>query len=154
MSEEEYIETATGKWEAVIGLEVHAQVISESKLFSSSSTKFGAAPNENVSFVDAALPGVLPVLNSFCVDQAIKTGLGLNGTVNLVSRFDRKNYFYADLPQGYQISQYKYPIISGGYIDIEKADGSVRRVNLERIHIEQDAGKVFMTRVRLSHLLI
>ena len=141
MSEEEYIETATGKWEAVIGLEVHAQVISESKLFSSSSTKFGAAPNENVSFVDAALPGVLPVLNSFCVDQAIKTGLGLNGTVNLVSRFDRKNYFYADLPQGYQISQYKYPIISGGYIDIEKADGSVRRVNLERIHIEQDAGK-------------
>ena len=141
MSEEKYIETATGKWEAVIGLEVHAQVISESKLFSSSSTKFGAAPNENVSFVDAALPGVLPVLNSFCVDQAIKTGLGLNGTVNLVSRFDRKNYFYADLPQGYQISQYKYPIISGGYIDIETADGSVRRVNLERIHIEQDAGK-------------
>ena len=141
MSEEKYIETATGKWEAVIGLEVHAQVISESKLFSSSSTKFGAAPNENVSFVDAALPGVLPVLNSFCVDQAIKTGLGLNGTVNLVSRFDRKNYFYADLPQGYQISQYKYPIISGGYIDIEKADGSIRRVNLERIHIEQDAGK-------------
>ena len=87
------------------------------------------------------MPGVLPVLNSFCVDQAIKTGLGLNGTVNLVSRFDRKNYFYADLPQGYQISQYKYPIISGGYIDIEKADGSIRRVNLERIHIEQDAGK-------------
>lgn len=141
MSEEKYIETATGKWAAVIGLEVHAQVISESKLFSTSSTKFGAAPNENVSFVDAALPGVLPVLNSFCVDQAIKTGLGLNGTVNLVSRFDRKNYFYADLPQGYQISQYKYPIISGGYIDIEKADGNVRRVNLERIHIEQDAGK-------------
>ena len=141
MSEEKYIKTATGKWEAVIGLEVHAQVISESKLFSSSSTKFGAAPNENVSFVDAALPGVLPVINSFCVDQAIKTGLGLNGTVNLVSRFDRKNYFYADLPQGYQISQYKYPIISGGYIDIEKSDGNIRRVNLERIHIEQDAGK-------------
>ena len=141
MSEEKYIETATGKWEAVIGLEVHAQVISESKLFSSSSTKFGAAPNENVSFVDAALPGVLPVINSFCVDQAIKTGLGLNGAVNLVSRFDRKNYFYADLPQGYQISQYKYPIISGGYIDIEKSDGNIRRVNLERIHIEQDAGK-------------
>ena len=141
MSEEKYIETATGKWEAVIGLEVHAQVISESKLFSSSSTKFGAAPNENVSFVDAALPGVLPVINSFCVDQTIKTGLGLNGTVNLVSRFDRKNYFYADLPQGYQISQYKYPIISGGYIDIEKSDGNTRRVNLERIHIEQDAGK-------------
>lgn len=141
MSEEKYIETATGKWEAVIGLEVHAQIISESKLFSSSSTKFGAAPNENVSFVDAALPGVLPVINSFCVDQAIKTGLGLNGTINLVSSFDRKNYFYADLPQGYQITQYKHPIISGGYIDIEKTDGSTRRVNLERIHIEQDAGK-------------
>lgn len=137
----EYVETSTGKWEVVIGLEVHAQVISESKLFSSASTKFGAAPNEHVSFVDAALPGVLPVLNSFCVDQAIKTGLGLEGHVNLVSRFDRKNYFYADLPQGYQISQYKYPIISGGHIDVEKPDGSIRRVNLERIHIEQDAGK-------------
>lgn len=137
----EYVETSSGKWEVVIGLEVHAQVISESKLFSSASTKFGAAPNEHVSFVDAALPGVLPVLNSFCVDQAIKTGLGLNAHINLVSRFDRKNYFYADLPQGYQISQYKYPIISGGYIDLEKPNGSVRRVNLERIHIEQDAGK-------------
>lgn len=137
----EYVETSTGKWEVVIGLEVHAQVISESKLFSSASTKFGASPNEHVSFVDAALPGVLPVLNSFCVDQAIKTGLGLEGQVNLVSRFDRKNYFYADLPQGYQISQYKYPIISGGHIDVEKPDGSIRRVNLERIHIEQDAGK-------------
>lgn len=138
---EDYVETATGKWEVVIGLEVHAQVISKSKLFSNASTEFGVSPNKNVSFVDAALPGVLPVINSFCVDQAIKTGLGLNGHVNLVSRFDRKNYFYADLPQGYQISQYKYPIISGGYIDLEKADGSVRRVNLERIHIEQDAGK-------------
>lgn len=137
----DYIETSTGKWEVVIGLEVHAQVISNSKLFSTASTEFGSSPNENVSFVDAALPGVLPVINSFCVDQAIKTGLGLNGHVNLVSRFDRKNYFYADLPQGYQISQYKYPIISGGYIDIEKDDGRVRRVNLERIHIEQDAGK-------------
>ncbi|MBR1733853.1 MAG: Asp-tRNA(Asn)/Glu-tRNA(Gln) amidotransferase subunit GatB [Alphaproteobacteria bacterium] len=136
-----YIETSTGKWEVVIGLEVHAQVISNSKLFSNASTSFGASPNTNVSFVDAALPGVLPVINSFCVDQAIKTGLGLNGHVNLVSRFDRKNYFYADLPQGYQISQYKYPIISGGYIDIDKEDGSTRRINLERIHIEQDAGK-------------
>lgn len=139
--QEENVKAAKGEWEAVIGLEVHAQIISQSKLFSSSSTKFGASPNENVSFFDAAFPGVLPVINSFCVDQAIKTGLGLNGTVNLVSRFDRKNYFYADLPSGYQISQYEYPIISGGYIDIEKASGSVRRINLERIHIEQDAGK-------------
>ncbi|MDR3187066.1 MAG: Asp-tRNA(Asn)/Glu-tRNA(Gln) amidotransferase subunit GatB [Holosporaceae bacterium] len=135
------IETTGGKWEVVIGLEVHAQIISNSKLFSSASTKFGIAPNENVSFVDAALPGVLPVMNSFCVDQAIKTGLGLNGNINLVSLFDRKNYFYPDLPQGYQISQYKHPLVSGGYIDIEKADGSVRKINLERIHMEQDAGK-------------
>jgi aspartyl-tRNA(Asn)/glutamyl-tRNA(Gln) amidotransferase subunit B len=125
----------------VIGLEVHAQIVSNSKLFSSASTKFGAAPNENVSLVDAALPGVLPVINSFCIDQAIKTGLGLNGDINLVSIFDRKNYFYPDLPQGYQISQYKHPIVSGGYIEIEIADGSARKINLERIHVEQDAGK-------------
>ncbi|GHU16271.1 aspartyl/glutamyl-tRNA(Asn/Gln) amidotransferase subunit B [Alphaproteobacteria bacterium] len=136
-----YIETSTGKWEIVIGLEVHAQVISNSKLFSSASTKFGSAPNENVSFVDAAFPGVLPVINTFCIDQAIKTGLGLNGNINLVSYFDRKNYFYADLPQGYQISQYKHPIVSDGYVEIEDEDGEVKRVNLERIHIEQDAGK-------------
>ncbi|MDR2682197.1 MAG: Asp-tRNA(Asn)/Glu-tRNA(Gln) amidotransferase subunit GatB [Holosporaceae bacterium] len=136
-----YIETSTGKWEVVIGLEVHAQMISNSKLFSAASTKFGAAPNENVSFVDAAFPGVLPVINSFCVDQAIKTGLGLNGTINLVSHFDRKNYFYADLPQGYQISQYKSPIISGGHVEIEDENGEARKVRLERIHVEQDAGK-------------
>ncbi len=139
--EEDYLVTSTGKWEIVIGLEVHAQVISESKLFSTASTKFGVAPNENVSFVDAALPGVLPVINSFCIDQAIKTGLGINGTINLTSAFDRKNYFYADLPQGYQITQFYHPIISGGYVDIERSDGEIRRVNIERIHIEQDAGK-------------
>lgn len=138
---EEYVETATGKWEVVIGLEVHAQIISNSKLFSSASTTFGGAPNENVSFIDAALPGVLPVINSFCIDQAIKTGLGLNGKINLVSFFDRKNYFYADLPFGYQISQFNRPIVTGGYVDVEKENGSVRRINLERIHIEQDAGK-------------
>jgi aspartyl-tRNA(Asn)/glutamyl-tRNA(Gln) amidotransferase subunit B len=137
----EYIETASGKWEVVIGLEVHAQIISASKLFSNAPTTFGVAPNENVSFIDVALPGVLPVINSFCIDQAIKTGLGLNGVVNLMSCFDRKNYFYADLPQGYQISQYKYPLISNGYVDIEKDNGDMRRVNLERIHVEQDAGK-------------
>lgn len=137
----EYIKSQSGEWEVVIGLEVHAQVISNSKLFSSAPVRFGDGPNENVSFVDAALPGVLPVINSFCVDQAIKTGLGLNGHVNEVSYFDRKNYFYADLPQGYQISQYKHPIVSGGYIDVETSEGDVRRINLERIHIEQDAGK-------------
>ena len=136
-----YIETESGKWEVVIGLEIHAQIISKSKLFSSASTKFGAGPNENVSYVDAALPGVLPVINSFCVDQAIRTGLGLNAEINKVSFFDRKNYFYADLPQGYQITQYFHPIISGGYIDIEKDDGGTRRVNIHHIHIEQDAGK-------------
>lgn len=136
-----YIETESGKWEVVIGLEIHAQIISESKLFSSASTKFGAGPNENVSYVDAALPGVLPVINSFCVDQAIRTGLGLNAEINKVSFFDRKNYFYADLPQGYQITQYFHPIVSGGYIDIEKEGGETRRVNIHHIHIEQDAGK-------------
>ncbi|MDR3179687.1 MAG: Asp-tRNA(Asn)/Glu-tRNA(Gln) amidotransferase subunit GatB [Holosporaceae bacterium] len=136
-----HLETSTGKWEMVIGLEVHAQVISNGKLFSAASTKFGVAPNENVSFVDAAFPGVLPVLNSFCVDQAIKTGLGLNGTINHISHFDRKNYFYADLPQGYQISQYKHPIISGGHVDIEDKNGETRKIRLERIHLEQDAGK-------------
>ena len=136
-----YIETESGKWEVVIGLEIHAQIISESKLFSNASTKFGAGPNENVSYVDAALPGVLPVINSFCVDQAIRTGLGLNAEINKVSFFDRKNYFYADLPQGYQITQYFHPIVSGGYVDIEKEDGGVRRVNIHHIHIEQDAGK-------------
>ena len=136
-----YIETESGKWEVVIGLEIYAQIISESKLFSNASTKFGAGPNENVSYVDAALPGVLPVINSFCVDQAIRTGLGLNAEINKVSFFDRKNYFYADLPQGYQITQYFHPIVSGGYVDIEKEDGGVRRVNIHHIHIEQDAGK-------------
>ena len=136
-----YIETESGKWEVVIGLEIHAQIISNSKLFSSASTKFGAGPNENVSYVDAALPGVLPVINSFCVDQAIRTGLGLNAEINKVSFFDRKNYFYADLPQGYQITQYFHPIISGGYIDIERENGETHRVNIHHVHIEQDAGK-------------
>ncbi|MBE6446915.1 MAG: Asp-tRNA(Asn)/Glu-tRNA(Gln) amidotransferase subunit GatB [Alphaproteobacteria bacterium] len=136
-----YIETSTGKWEVVIGLEIHAQIISNSKLFSSASAAFGGNPNEHVCYVDAALPGTLPVLNSYCVDQAIKTGLGLNATINKISFFDRKNYFYADLPPGYQITQFSHPIISGGYIDLEKDDGSVHRINLHHIHIEQDAGK-------------
>lgn len=136
-----YIETSTGLWEAVIGLEVHAQVISNAKLFSTAATSFGAMPNENVSFVDAALPGVLPVINEFCVDQAIKTGLGVNATINLVSHFDRKNYFYPDLPQGYQISQFKHPIVSDGVVTIETEDGEKHDIRIERIHLEQDAGK-------------
>ena len=136
-----YIQTSTGLWEAVIGLEVHAQVISNAKLFSHASAKFGAMPNENVSFVDAALPGVLPVINEFCVDQAIKTGLALNAKINLVSHFDRKNYFYPDLPQGYQISQFKHPIVSDGLVTVETEDGTKRDIRIERIHLEQDAGK-------------
>jgi aspartyl-tRNA(Asn)/glutamyl-tRNA(Gln) amidotransferase subunit B len=130
----------TGEWEVVIGLEVHAQVSSKAKLFSGSSTEFGAEPNSQVSFVDAAMPGMLPVLNKFCVEQAVKTGLGLNAQINLVSSFDRKNYFYPDLPQGYQISQFYYPIVGAGKIDI-LVEGELKTINIERIHLEQDAGK-------------
>ena len=111
-------------WEVIIGLEVHAQISTKSKLFSSSPTEFGADPNEHVSFYDAAMPGMLPVLNTYAVDQAIKTGIAINGTVNKISRFDRKNYFYPDLPSGYQITQMFFPIITGGYIDIILQDGS------------------------------
>ncbi|MDR0407012.1 MAG: Asp-tRNA(Asn)/Glu-tRNA(Gln) amidotransferase subunit GatB [Holosporales bacterium] len=131
----------TGFWEVVIGLEVHAQIVSQSKLFSSAPTQFGAEPNTQVSFVDAAFPGMLPVLNSFCVDQAIKTGLGLNACINPVSIFERKNYFYPDLPSGYQISQYQYPIVGEGWLDIELTPEEVRRIGIERLHLEQDAGK-------------
>ena len=130
----------TGEWEVVIGLEVHAQVTSKAKLFSGSSTEFGAEPNSQVSFVDAAMPGMLPVLNKFCVEQAVKTGLGLNAQINLVSAFDRKNYFYPDLPQGYQISQFYKPIVGAGKMDII-VDGEVKTINIERLHLEQDAGK-------------
>jgi len=135
------IEGRTGLWEVVIGLEVHAQVSSNSKLFSGSSAAFGAGPNEHVSLVDAAMPGMLPVINRFCVEQAVRTGLGINAEVNLVSVFDRKNYFYADLPQGYQISQYKQPIIGEGSITIDLKDGTTRAIGIERLHLEQDAGK-------------
>ncbi len=131
----------TGLWEVVIGLEVHAQINSKAKLFSGSATEFGADPNTQVNFLDAGMPGMLPVINGFCVDQAIKTGLGLNGTINHVSVFDRKNYFYADLPTGYQISQFTRPVVTGGYLDIDLEDEKIKRVNLTRIHIEQDAGK-------------
>lgn len=142
----DYIKGETGDWEIIIGLEVHAQVASNSKLFSGSSTEYGSEPNSQVSLVDAGMPGMLPVLNEFCVEQAVKTGLGLNAKINLFSRFDRKNYFYVDLPQGYQISQFEHPIVGEGEIDILPidADGNVGEevtVGIERLHLEQDAGK-------------
>jgi aspartyl-tRNA(Asn)/glutamyl-tRNA(Gln) amidotransferase subunit B len=136
------IEGQTGQWEIVVGLEVHAQVISHSKLFSGASTTFGGDPNTQVSLVDAAFPGMLPVINHECVAQAIRTGLGLNAQINLTSRFDRKNYFYADLPQGYQISQFEHPIVGTGTIAIELANGETRSIGITRLHLEQDAGKL------------
>jgi len=137
----DYIEGHNGPWEVVLGLEVHAQVISKSKLFSGAATDFGAEPNSQVSFVDAAFPGMLPVINGFCVEQAVKTGLGLNAQINHRSVFDRKNYFYADLPAGYQISQYLQPIVGKGTIVIDLPDGRSRQVGITRLHLEQDAGK-------------
>ncbi|MFN3623818.1 MAG: Asp-tRNA(Asn)/Glu-tRNA(Gln) amidotransferase subunit GatB [Hyphomicrobium sp.] len=134
------IEGATGSWEVIIGLEVHAQVASKSKLFSGAATEFGAEPNSHVSLVDAAMPGMLPVINSECIAQAVRTGLGLNAKINLKSVFDRKNYFYPDLPQGYQISQYKQPIVGEGEVEID-VDGETMTVGIERLHLEQDAGK-------------
>ena len=135
------IEGRSGPWEVVIGMEVHAQVLAQSKLFSGSSTAFGAAPNAQVSLVDAAMPGMLPVINRTCVEQAVRTGLGLGAQINPVSTFDRKNYFYPDLPQGYQISQYKQPIVGQGQVVIDKPDGSQRAIGITRLHLEQDAGK-------------
>ncbi len=138
---ENLIPGATGDWEVVVGMEVHAQVTSESKLFSGASTAFGGAPNAHVSLVDAAMPGMLPVINEVCVRQAVRTGLGLKAAINLRSVFDRKNYFYPDLPQGYQISQYKHPIVGEGEILVDLPKGEQIRVGVERIHLEQDAGK-------------
>ena len=135
------ISGAKAEWELVIGLEVHAQVASNAKLFSGASTTFGAEPNANVAFVDAAMPGMLPVVNEFCVAQAVRTGLGLKAQINLRSAFDRKNYFYPDLPQGYQISQLYHPIVGEGEVIVDMAPGIARRVRIERIHLEQDAGK-------------
>ena len=132
---------ATGDWELVIGLEVHAQVATAAKLFSGASTQFGAEPNSNVAFVDAGMPGMLPVINEGCVAQAVRTGLGLKAEINLWSAFDRKNYFYPDLPQGYQISQLYHPIVGEGEVLVEMGNGTARRVRIERIHLEQDAGK-------------
>ncbi|NYZ11422.1 Asp-tRNA(Asn)/Glu-tRNA(Gln) amidotransferase subunit GatB [Azospirillum sp. RWY-5-1] len=136
-----YIQGETGDWEMVIGLEVHAQVISNAKLFSGAATDFGAEPNSQVSFVDAAFPGMLPVINERCVEQAVRTGLGLKAQINLFSVFDRKNYFYADLPAGYQISQYTQPIVGKGEIVLDLPDGGSRTVGITRLHLEQDAGK-------------
>jgi aspartyl-tRNA(Asn)/glutamyl-tRNA(Gln) amidotransferase subunit B len=135
------IEGATGTWEVVVGLEVHAQVTSQAKLFSGAATAFGAEPNSQVSFVDAGFPGMLPVINGECVAQAVRTGLGLNARINTVSRFDRKNYFYADLPSGYQISQFEHPIVGTGEVEIVLADGSTKLIGITRLHLEQDAGK-------------
>ncbi|MBK8210160.1 MAG: Asp-tRNA(Asn)/Glu-tRNA(Gln) amidotransferase subunit GatB [Rhodospirillales bacterium] len=131
----------SGDWEVVIGLEVHAQVISRSKLFSGAATDFGAEPNTQVSLVDAAFPGMLPVLNGICIEQAVRTGIGLNAQINLESVFERKNYFYADLPAGYQISQYQRPLVGEGTVVIELADGTTKQIGIERLHVEQDAGK-------------
>ncbi|MCV2878776.1 Asp-tRNA(Asn)/Glu-tRNA(Gln) amidotransferase subunit GatB [Sedimentimonas flavescens] len=139
--EPKVIAGAKSDWELVIGLEVHAQVSSNAKLFSGASTTFGAEPNSNVAFVDAAMPGMLPVINEFCVAQAVRTGLGLKAEINLRSAFDRKNYFYPDLPQGYQISQLYHPIVGEGEIIVDMGPGVARRVRIERIHLEQDAGK-------------
>jgi aspartyl-tRNA(Asn)/glutamyl-tRNA(Gln) amidotransferase subunit B len=135
------ISGATGDWEIVLGLEVHAQVASNAKLFSGAATEFGAEPNSQVSLVDAAMPGMLPVINWFCVEQAVRTGLGLKAQINNYSVFDRKNYFYPDLPQGYQISQFQQPIVGEGAIEIDLADGAVKEIGIERLHLEQDAGK-------------
>jgi aspartyl-tRNA(Asn)/glutamyl-tRNA(Gln) amidotransferase subunit B len=136
-----HIEGDTGTWEVVCGLEVHAQVISRAKLFSGAATDFGAEPNTQVSFVDAAFPGMLPVLNGFCIEQAVRTGIGLDARINLESVFERKNYFYPDLPPGYQISQYQRPLVGEGRLVIDLADGSSREIGIERLHVEQDAGK-------------
>ncbi len=135
------IQGKTGEWEIVIGMEIHAQIISESKLFSGASAAFGGEPNTHVSFVDAAMPGMLPVLNEKCVEQAVRTGLGLNAQINKNSIFARKNYFYPDLPQGYQISQYEKPIVGQGKIEIDLAGGQTKEIGITRLHLEQDAGK-------------
>ena len=139
--EPKVIQGLKGSWELVIGIEVHAQITSKSKLFSGAATSFGSEPNSNVSLIDAGMPGMLPVLNKFCVEQAIKTGLGLNAKINLISKFDRKNYFYPDLPQGYQISQLYEPLVGEGEVRVDIKPGVGRIVRIERIHIEQDAGK-------------
>src|SRR3954447_13615886 len=141
VAESKLIQGRSGPWEIVIGLEIHAQVASKSKLFSGAAVGFGAGPNEQVSLVDAAMPGMLPVINAYCVEQAVRAGLGLKAQINTWSRFDRKNYFYPDLPAGYQISQFQHPIVGEGEVEVERDDGSSFTVRIERLHLEQDAGK-------------
>src|ERR1700726_3519285 len=141
-----FMKGQTGDWEIVIGMEVHAQVLSNSKLFSGASTEFGAEPNAQVSFVDAGMPGMLPVINEYCIEQAVRTGLGLKAEINLHSVFDRKNYFYPDLPAGYQISQYKRPIVGEGELTVDLESGATFPVAIERLHLEQDAGKLLHDR--------
>src|SRR5579862_1062590 len=140
-SPKKHVKGATGPWEVIVGMEVHAQVTSNAKLFSGASTAFGGAPNSHVSLVDAAMPGMLPVINAECVAQAVRTGLGLAAKINLKSRFDRKNYFYPDLPQGYQISQYLEPVVGEGTVSVELEGGETVSIGIERLHLEQDAGK-------------
>lgn len=135
------IETEKGKWEIICGLEIHCQIISNSKIFSGASTHYGSDANENVAFIDAGMPGMLPSLNERCVYQAVKTGLGFNAQINKYSEFSRKNYFYADLPQGYQITQFRYPIVGEGKVTVDLSDGTAKEIGIERMHIEQDAGK-------------
>ena len=147
------VQGATGPWEVVIGLEIHAQVSSEAKLFSGAPTSFGAEPNSQVSLVDAGMPGMLPVINEMAVQQAVRSGLGLNAKINNYSVFDRKNYFYADLPQGYQISQYLQPIVGDGVVSVDLDDGTTAEIGIERLHLEQDAGKLIHDRhPRKSHV--
>src|SRR6478752_9847420 len=136
-----FIPGATGDWEVIIGMEVHAQVQSHAKLFSGASTEFGKPQNSNVSLVDAAMPGMLPVINEECVRQAVRTGLGLKAQINKRSVFDRKNYFYPDLPPGYQISQYQQPVVGRGRVVLDMPDGTTREIGITRLHLEQDAGK-------------
>src|SRR6266699_6578567 len=147
------IKGSTGDWEIVIGMEVHAQVNSRAKLFSGASTEFGGEANSHVSLVDAAMPGMLPVINAECVAQAVRTGLGLRAKINRRSVFDRKNYFYPDLPQGYQISQYKEPIVGEGLVEVDLADGETISVGIERLHLEQDAGKLIHDRTPAMSLV-
>src|SRR3990167_8475767 len=139
--ESKQIQGRTGPWEMVLGLEVHAQVASQSKLFSGAAVGFGAGPNEQVSLVDAAMPGMLPVLNKYCVEQAVRAGLGLKAKINLKTPFERKNYFFPGLPQGYQISQFQSPIVGEGEVIVDRIDGTSFTVRIERLHLEQDAGK-------------
>lgn len=154
MPEKCWLKTNSGEWEVVIGLEVHAQVLSDSKLFSSAPTSFAADPNSKVSLLDAGMPGMLPVLNKKCIEQAVKTGVGINAKINKVSVFDRKNYFYADLPQGYQISQFYHPIVGEGHLNLDLKDGTSKKCVLNAFTLNKMPEKVFMTCNPAKHVSI